>query len=207
MVVTKTKSEVEMIAMIEGFLWAWVAIGILASIGIICVIKAEINGLRGVDVDWWALVCFLGIIGLLQFATPVDPKSWVLNNGVSLIIYLIIYFALGFGWSLFKWFRFVRKQYKKYLEDAARWANSGKRHSTPNDYLPPPSTNRHRIIRWILSWPISMFWAVTCDFLTWIGGKIYNLGGEVYKIIADSVFSSLIEEEKKREANLDRSDD
>ena len=192
------------------FEWAWIAVAILVLVFGFCIIKAEIREGDYYDgfPDGWAIFCFLGILGLLQFATPVDPKTWLLNNYIPFLIYSIIYLTVGFSWSIFKWFRFVRKNYKKYSEDKARWAKDGS-YLELKDYLPDPSKNKNRIIRWILAWPVSVFWASTCDFLVWIGEKIYNLAGEIYKKIVSTIFADFIKEdeiekEKKKREQVQR---
>lgn len=186
------------------FEWAWIAVAILGLVFGFCIIVAESREGDHYDgfPDGWAIFCFLGILGLLQFATPVDLKNWFLTNYMPFLIYSIIYFALGFSWSIFKWYRFARKRFKKYNEDKVKWSD---RYLPCEDYLPTPSKNKDRIIRWILAWPVSVFWASTCDLLVWIGEKIYNLTGKIYKKIVDTIFADLIKEdeiekEKREEA-------
>jgi hypothetical protein len=115
---------------------------------------------------------------------------------------------VGFCWSIFKWFRFVRWAYKKYLQDK-------KYHTEPDsilkyfeDYPPNVNKNKARIIRWIIAWPISVFWAVTKDLVVWIAEKLYNLAGRFYKKIADIIFAELIKEreqiQKEKELQLER---
>jgi hypothetical protein len=145
--------------------WVWLIGFVLLIFSSTLLILAEDKDYYECGNDWWAFVSFIAGFALFQFATSLNPFGWLRDNALVFAVFILVYFIVGFCWSIFKWFRFVRWAYKKYLQDK-------KYHTEPDsilkyfeDYPPNVNKNKARIIRWIIAWPISVFWAVTKDLV------------------------------------------
>lgn len=193
-----------MLALFECCMWAWIAELVLLIIFGLSVIRAEIvqeqnlSYVRESGLDLWAFLSLAAFLAILQFGTPVNPFEWFKANMVNALVLFIIYLTIGFGWSVFKWFRFVRKKFKEYRKKREIYAESFQF----RDAFPETYKYKGMIVRWILTWPFSLFWALTCDLLIWIGNHIYDLFGQIYKRISNIIFKDFfrdMEELKKRE--------
>ncbi|MEO6305114.1 MAG: hypothetical protein ABIP51_18290 [Bacteroidia bacterium] len=84
-----------------------------------------------------------------------------------IIIYSIAFLFIGILWSFFKWLKFVKFKYKKYLAQ--------KNNSYPeaiSSYKPIVSENKEQITAWILLWPFSV---LRYSFVSLLGDLIDQL--------------------------------
>lgn len=190
--------------MFECCLWVWVVEIVLLIFGSTILILAETRDYDECSNDGWAFLSFIAGFALFQFATSLNPFGWLKDNALVFTVYFLIYLVVGFGWSIFKWFRFIRMQYKEYLFEKKNHLGI---HGYDSHYFEkfPPKASKHkaRIVRWIIAWPISVFWAVMRDLVVWCGEKIYDLAGRIYQKISDLAFKDFIQErEAEREEKI-----
>lgn len=74
-------------------------------------------------------------------------------NFRKLLIFSIIWLVIGLAWSFFKWFKFVRKKYKKFKESYPAKVDV---EDVKYRYIPKVSDNKEQITTWIVFWPFSV---------------------------------------------------
>ena len=106
---------------------------------------------------------------------------------LSSSLFLVGWFVIGIIWSLFRWTRYVRYRYKKFLKDKEDYPSTVK---DSNSYKPKVSTNKQRLSTWIVYWPFSAVNYVSglmlYDLTTYIVSKMTV----VYNKITDNQFKS-----------------
>jgi len=119
-----------------------------------------------------------------------NPLTWIKNNPVDLIEYVVGYFVVGSVWGVAKWFFWLRKirsvldEIKAlYPNNRDAWASEARRRSWPMELPPKVSDHKTLIIGWMALWPSSMIWTLLHDPVKWVFEEIYaNLGGMMQKI-------------------------
>ena len=185
--------------LILGFIWWEILLLTVLGIAFFVSVVKEIDGLAIGDFILTIIVC--------QFLLKIDIWSWFLANYLLMLIYLVGYFIAGSIWSIFKWYRFVKSELIKYRElkqsfnnrtfDIEKW----KEKIEYNCWPPDPKNNKDKIVRWIMAWPVSVTWAILEDLFVWIGNKLYNIIGEIYRSISNRLFA-----EMKKDLENDRRD-
>lgn len=186
-----------------GFAWWQILILAVCVLGFCVAVIQEADGM--------AVFIFVVVGALLYGVFKIDIWSWFLLNYLSLLLYMVYYFLAGMGWSVFKWFRFVKKELKEYQATKVQFLKKYKVEGTgtvvPNEFLEkwkqeisykhwPPSPGEHKadIVRWIIVWPVSVVWALLEDFFVWVGEKLYAMVSKIYKGISDRLFSDFRKE-------------
>jgi len=175
--------------LILGFIWWEILLLTVLGIVFFASIVKEIDGLAIGDFILTIVVC--------QFWLKIDIWSWVMANYLLMLAYLVGYFIAGSLWSIFKWYRFVKSE----LRECKQLFNQNKSYksSTIEAWLednnhrwpPDPKNETDKIVRWIMAWPVSVMWAILEDLFVWIGNKIYNFTGEIYRSISNRIFAEL----------------
>jgi len=119
---------------------------LLAIWGIILVI----NHLNYEEDYEWAIGPTI-VLGVILFFIPSGKDLWqlFLANIKLWIISIVLYFVIGFFWSLFKWYRFLIKNRDEEIERTKLYSNH-------NLSIPKFSDNKALISNWITFFPVSM---------------------------------------------------
>jgi len=164
------------------------------------------------------LIILLGGI-LLAFSSLKTFFVYCYSNPGQTASVIGIYLVIGVLWSIFKWFRFVKKTTKEFnkvkvktLEkhgvssvSALPSCKDGKTGSwekrDPKEWLETeykirksrcsPSEGKDRITTWILYWAFSMFWDVFETITIRLIDNIYKMVKSVYLKITKKLFRDL----------------
>jgi hypothetical protein len=179
-------------------LWELFSLTVLA----LAIIIAVIN-----EADFIAGFLFVLTLVLCQWVFNIDIWWWVQNNPFKLLMFSVAYLLVGVIWSLFKWFRFVKSELEKCEQCKIQFLTS--RNYPPTASIPselserwervleingwPPKPSAHKVesARFIVTWPISVFWAIMRDFFVWVAEKAYSSVEALYQKISDRMFSSI----------------
>lgn len=77
---------------------------------------------------------------------------------INVILISVIYLFIGLGWSLFKWYKYVKFKYKYYKDQVDYKTSRGQTigEGLINYNRPVASQNKSSIIAWMLYWPFSV---------------------------------------------------
>jgi len=180
---------------------AWFEIGIWAvfSVGIIATLCDTYLGY---------LIFLTSLVAIGKWILNVDVWEWFKSEYLLLIWYAISYFALGFSWSVFKWYLFVKKEFKLCAKEKKEFLMTTPKTSIEDDeknwqryyhgrsahHLPNPKDNKEEIIGWIVRWPSSMIHYIVGDLISWVGNKVYELSGKIYNKISEKIYSEIEKE-------------
>ena len=182
--------------LILGFIWWEILLLTVLGITFFVSVVKEIDGLAIGDFILTIIVC--------QFLLKIDIWSWFLSNYLLMLIYLGGYFIAGSIWSIFKWYRFVKSEVREckqlfiekkkhavdrdlHFPDTIESWIEDQNHRWPSD----PKNNKDKIVRWIMAWPVSVTWAILEDLFVWIGNKLYNFIGKIYRSISNRLFAEM----------------
>lgn len=127
----------------------------------------------------FGLTFLLFLMGALYFSGSLEVIcSAIVSNPYQALGVVCCYFLIGFGWSLFKWAKYVSEyvsdKYKNYSLDSETKLDFYKRISNKDlnnlaqinyrDYC-SVLYNLNRIVSWIVTWPISLVTYLLSDFL------------------------------------------
>jgi predicted membrane protein len=141
------------------------------------------------DVFFASPTVFLAIFMIASFYMYKKEFLEIFHNidYLSSSLFLVGWFVIGIIWSLFRWTRYVRYRYKKFLKDKEDYPSTVK---DSNSYKPKVSTNKQRLSTWIVYWPFSAVNYVSglmlYDLTTYIVSKMTV----VYNKITDNQFKS-----------------
>ena len=127
-------------------------IAILVIWGIILVI----NHISYEESYEWAIGPTI-VLGIILFFVPSGKDLWYffLDNLKLGIIGIVLYFVIGFFWSLFKWYRFLIKDRDFQIKDIAEKAKLYNR-APDKISIPKFSDNKALVSNWITFFPVSM---------------------------------------------------
>ena len=167
------------------------------------------------DCGWGSTLLTIGLLAAFQFLFKVDVLDAILLHPYLAVVSFIGYFALGTGWSVWKWYLYAMERVRKYFEIKRSWLDSqGVDPNNPPDgieekwvkYLKEdyysrevadlaksPLVSQHKadIIRWITYWPISFAWWALHDIVKGISTAIYNYIASILQAIADKVYEKV----------------
>ncbi|MFM2374020.1 MAG: hypothetical protein RLZZ234_15 [Candidatus Parcubacteria bacterium] len=158
--------------MLLGFLGGiafWPALIVLVEM---CALTAFVAHDRG----GFATISVIVTLVLLQWlGYPVISFVW--QNPLTVVVWVLGYLALGISYSFFKWDRTVAKWRREYDESP----------KSKQDHMwsrrPVASARKDRILGWMMFWPWSFFWWVVADFVKELFLSIYkHLGGLYDKV-------------------------
>jgi len=125
---------------------------------------------------------------------------------MKIILWMIAYIAVGFGWSAIK-LRVSLSRYRDKIEDMRmRWIEDG--HDKNNDeewkqYLsdrtntydiPRFSEYKEKIVFWWAYWPPSMFWTFFRDFFERFFRSLVRMAKKFYMWVFDATVGKVIAE-------------
>lgn len=148
---------------------------------------------------FWALATLCVFIIFISAASDALYvfKLWVSGHVKLSIAIGLVYFPVGFVWSVFKWVMYVRdnvkrltKEYKK--GDKKMSVNfETTRAASLREYLlhelPTVAASKKKLVSWITYWPFSMVDFCLSDFVIRISNGIYNLSANLYGKIRESM--------------------
>ena len=143
-----------------------------------------------------ARATFVAIITIAALAIlgNFNPLPWISANPVTMLIYVVAFFAIGTVWGVFKWFFYLRRSRRKMDEIIAtsgphidiiaefRWAG------LPTEFPPNVSDYKTRILGWMMLWPASMLWTLLNDPVRYIFEEIYSRLGGMMQAISNAAF-------------------
>lgn len=182
--------------------WWEIVLLVVFVVGLFIAVVSEADGAAGVLFVLFLVAC--------KWCLKLDMWSWIALNYLTLFSYLAVYFLAGVSWSIFKWYRLVKQEYKEYQalknqfnSDKKRLLAAGARNHPYDEWQrelqhkkwpPAPSDYKDKLIRWIATWPIGVLWALVEDFFVWLAGKLYIYVGKVYQSISDRIFEDFRKE-------------
>jgi hypothetical protein len=180
--------------------WFEIGIWVVFGVGIIATLCDTYLGY---------LIFLASLVAIGKWILNLDVWEWFKSDYLLLIWYAIAYFALGFSWSVVKWYLFVKKEFKLYLKEKKEYIKS-ELENIPNitneeaeknwqkyskirkpHSQPKPNYEKETIIGWIVRWPSSMIHYIVGDFIVWIGKKVYELSGKIYNKISEKIYSEI----------------
>lgn len=149
------------------------------------------------------LALFLGAVWLF---TTFNPFAWAWENLRALLIYAVLYVAMGALWSIFKWWMFVGDKARAYREKRAGWRGDYETYLQVNPPpiplpfekwvqmyrsrpLPSAADERHRIQFWIAWWPFSVLNTAVGDLLFRFFRAVYEWLSGIYNAITKRRFA------------------
>jgi hypothetical protein len=153
---------------------------------------------------------------ILQYLYKIDIVGIVLHHPIHLLGILLLYFVIGGGWSLFRWYLFVRDKVRQYLDMRNKWLQS--KGQTQFKFIPdelkeewtkylderyvgdgrkdltkPPLVRDHKykIMGWIGWWPISAGLWMLEDLVKGITRSVYEYIHDWLQSISNRMFASI----------------
>lgn len=121
---------------------------------------------------WWMSAYHFSLVGALRLV----PAT---------LGYLAVYFLIGAGWSLVKWYFYTLRLRDEYNADPAHYRRV---HRT----IPPsPTEYTKTILMWIGHWPFSLLWTLVNDPVKRIVRWIYARLQVVYAAISGHNFAGV----------------
>jgi len=179
------------------------------------VVFIAITALVENDEGFWATVIAIGTVCSLQFLSHIPLLTAIKAHPGTTALYIASYFAIGAGWSLFKWYVFLTKARIKYesakadfLEEYSAKELTGElaakfmdllasNHSYSDDdhaiSATPPEARKHKsnLTRWATYWPFSMVGFALNDVVRKAWNYIYDLLQSTYQRISNHVFRNV----------------
>jgi hypothetical protein len=157
---------------ITGMLWyEMVVVGVLVFLSVLFMFQESVNGV------------FLGVVLL---GSTYVMKMWTFGqiDWSKLISYVLIYIAIGIVWSMFKWYKLVRK---RFLSWTSNYDSKNKDITFDKDNFVKPNISHYidDIVLWILYFPFSIIAYISSDFFRNLVKKIVKIFGKVYDKISE----------------------
>ena len=174
--------------MLAFFASSMFLIALLAIWGIILVI----NHISYEEDYEWAIGPTI-VLGIILTILPIGREIWnfFLANIKLGLVGIVIYFVIGFLWSLFKWYRFLIKERDYQIKEIERTTKLYPNSIPSKIRIPKFSDNKGLISNWITFFPVSMLAQalrlIFKDIATYIA-QIYN---KSYTKIVKYVFKDL----------------
>jgi hypothetical protein len=159
----------------------------VGSVGFWALLALE-TGLLIFLIEWgkgtFATASLAGTLALLYFLGDVNVLGFVVHHPITLVLGLVVYFAAGTGWSVAKWWLFVRDMRSRYDDLRADFCQEHRLDGVIPESLQPlwlerlessgrrgrrievrPRARQHRgqIVAWMAYWPWSLIWTVLND--------------------------------------------
>jgi hypothetical protein len=184
-----------------GTIWFW-ALLLLDFI----IITALVENEKG----FWATVVFIGSLIGLDYLWKLPILQTIQLNPLKFTELVSLYFGLGIGWSILKWYLFTTKEKFRYNEYKADFLSKrNAKELTPalasalQDSLAgqpawgsykisavPPSAREHKadLTRWATYWPMSMIGFALNDVVRKSWRYIITMLQSTYQRISNHVF-------------------
>lgn len=162
-----------------------------------------------------ATVTFIATLFALQYLGDVNILDYVIHHPRNVVLGALGYFAVGTGWSIAKWWFYVRDQRGLYdeLRSAflrvhglererqsaipeelqALWGEclSVAQSCGKLDVRPLVAEHKAHVLRWMSYWPWSLFWTVLKDPVRKAFLSIYYNIAEYLQEISDKAFEEV----------------
>lgn len=155
----------------------WIIVGVLAA--------ALTTATEKEDFGWSTILAIVTLV-VMQLFSDAQPFPWVFQHIGGVLIGIVGYAAAGGLWSIVKWWLFVLDA----ARDAAKWANK-------NPERPRVSSNKWRIVAWVIYWPASVLGTILNNFVSRIAHAVYDLLAKTYQRIVDNVWKQFDEPKAK----------
>lgn len=154
-----------------GSLWFWI-VSLVLLVAILVAVETETGFMAGVFL-------VLGIL-FFNYCVRLPIIFWALHHPLALLGLFLAYAVVGIGWSVFKWYLFLRKTLVAYKV---------KGESYGQEY--PPQVNRHKsdIIFWLSYWPFSIVGSLLNDFFRNFFNRIYLEISAFLQRMSDKMFA------------------
>ena len=173
-----------------GTVWFWVTL-IVACLILFWEVEAERGELATVTI----VVSLLA----LQFLTDIKVFTYVGNNPSVILPAIAGYFVLGTLWSFGKWWFFVQRKKKGYKKALTQYKERSQLNHTResldsesrpkvSQFKPVATSNKGRILVWMMYWPWSMAWTIIDDPVKEVFARIFDRARKIYQSIADRAF-------------------
>lgn len=152
----------------------------------------------------WATCTMIGVLVFLYYTKTFDAIKYAVQHPWDLVLYVLIYLAVGAGWGVIKWYFYLLKSRDKYQEFRRKWLDSKRIKGTdiPDNLkeewarnsasygikIPQAINNKDRIILWMAYWPWSVIWTALDDVVKRAFERIYSMFGKLYDRMTASVF-------------------
>lgn len=116
--------------------------------------------------------------------------SYVINNVVTVILYVLGYIAIGGIWSIVRWYFFLSFKSNKALDKINTmdsYSNSYSKAFT----IPTASENKYRIMTWMVYWPFSAVWTLINQPVRNTFRFVYIKLEGVYNSISNRMFADV----------------
>lgn len=165
-----------LLGLATGYLLTWPGFIVLLIMGIIF----ESNEAHG-------FAMFTGIVAAVvaYFFFHIDP--------MSIILYIVGYFAMGFGWCVWRYKRHTMKVVEQYKDASA----SDRKYAVADLH---PQRMLSTLTTWVLVWPFSMVENVTGDLIKLVQTTITKVFKGIFNRIYDQAVGQLMPREIVKEA-------
>ena len=106
---------------------------------------------------------------------------YIQGNYVSLIFKALLFLIVGALWSLYKWYFFLIKAKKEYIESTSSYKK-----------IPSAADNKSKITAWILYWPLSLFATLLTKPITKALNFIFETLKGSYDKMTQKIFADVI---------------
>ena len=160
-----------------------------------------------------ASLLVITVLCVLNWVFHIPVFQYIYHNPLLTTLWVIGYFAIGTGWSVIKWWRYVKRQLEKYYDSKREFIKSnnikgvGVKDLLPEEFKkkwteqvqrtygkykielnPQISEHKMSIYIWIAYWPFSMIWTVINDPVRRICRFIYEEIRDLLQSISDRIW-------------------
>ena len=160
------------------FLFGTIGFWLLAAIAFILVMLSLENKRWGGTGATLTMVLFFVTLYYLGGQTLPSFFSFIKDNPITCILYVLGYVSIGVIWSFVKWYYFLLN-YKDTID---------KRNPDWKKWIPQASSYKGRIIAWMTYWPMSALWTIINDPIRRLFNRLHKKLDKVYQKISDRVF-------------------
>lgn len=146
----------------------------------------------------WSVFSLIIFASILQWGSKLNIISYVTNNWLQIVAYVVGYFLIGTAWMIARWYLYNKEQYEKimnYVNERWRLPRGIDAQRSARDYIknnrPKPSEKKGLLIDWMTFWWLSIIIYFCSDFVTKIANMIYNFVASTLENISNKIFSSL----------------
>jgi hypothetical protein len=162
------------------------------------------------DKDISALITLIAGFAFCQWVCHLQVFHWIGHHILGTIGYVLLYFAFGGLWGLFKWVLFLRtrlEDYKRVKEGFSAWKEAspawkGKEYTALKDFLQergatgmmkPPQVRDYKgkVTHWMTYWPFSLIWFLIHDPITRFFKTLFNFMSGTFQSISNRMFASV----------------
>lgn len=166
----------------------------------------------------WATVLLIAAVAMAQWFHMVDFVSFISTHALASVVYVLLYVAIGIGWSFVKWFSFLMGARDRYRQWKTKFLGKdginpfdpipeNKRFEfiafiqSQSDYFyrepvadlldgkrPRASNNKSRIVSWMSLWPCSVIGTLLNDPVRRLFNFLFSQFKNLYQKLADHVF-------------------